>query len=63
MLVVDGTFCTIPTIGILWGGSFFSRRDLIAVKLLTPRQPRFSAEDKDKLELSKIDYYLLLKSS
>jgi hypothetical protein len=30
---------------------------------LTPRQPRFSVEDKDKLELSKIDYYLLLKSS
>ncbi len=30
---------------------------------LTPRQPRFSVEDNDKLELSKIDYYLLFKSS
>jgi hypothetical protein len=29
---------------------------------LAPRQPRFSVEDKDKLELSKIDYYLLIKS-
>jgi hypothetical protein len=29
----------------------------------TPRQPRFSVEDKDKLELSKIDYYLLVKCS
>jgi hypothetical protein len=28
---------------------------------LTPRQPRFSMEDKDKLKLSKIDYYLLVK--
>jgi hypothetical protein len=31
---------------------------------LSPRQPRFSSmEDEDKLELSRIDYYLLLKSS
>ncbi len=30
---------------------------------LTPRQPQFSAEDKDKLELSKIDFYLLVKCS
>jgi hypothetical protein len=30
---------------------------------LTPRQPWFSVEDIDKLELSKIDYYLLFKSS
>ncbi len=30
---------------------------------LTPCQPRFSMEDKDKLELSKIVYYLLFKSS
>jgi hypothetical protein len=29
----------------------------------TPHRPRFSMEEKDKLELSKIDYYLLLKSS
>ncbi len=34
MLVVDGTFCTIPTVGILWGGSFCLRRNIIAVKLL-----------------------------
>jgi hypothetical protein len=30
---------------------------------LTPHQPQFSVEDKDKIELSKIDYYLLFKSS
>jgi hypothetical protein len=30
---------------------------------LTPLQPRFSVEDKDKLELSKIDYYLQFTSS
>ncbi len=30
---------------------------------LTPHQPQFSMEDKDKLELSKIDYYLLFKYS
>jgi hypothetical protein len=30
---------------------------------LTAHQPRFSMEDKDELELSKIDYYLLFKSS
>ncbi len=35
MLVVDGTFRTIPTIGILRERSFCSRRNLIAVKLLT----------------------------
>jgi hypothetical protein len=29
---------------------------------LTPRQPQFSAEEKNKSELSKIDYYLLFKS-
>ncbi len=34
VLVVDGTFLTIPTIGILWGGRFPSRQNLIAVKLL-----------------------------
>jgi hypothetical protein len=30
---------------------------------LNPCQPRFSMEDKDKLELSKFDYYLMFKSS
>jgi hypothetical protein len=30
---------------------------------MTLRQPRFSVEDKDKLDLSTIDYYLLFKSS
>jgi hypothetical protein len=29
----------------------------------TPHQARFSMEDKDKLDLSKIDYYLLVKCS
>jgi hypothetical protein len=36
---------------------------IMTVKSWTPRQPRFFVEDKDKLELSKVDYYLLLKSS
>ncbi len=35
MLVVDDTFCTIPTVGILWGRSFCSCWNLMAVKLLT----------------------------
>jgi hypothetical protein len=35
VLVVDGTFYTIPTIGILRGGSFCFRRNLIEVKLLS----------------------------
>jgi hypothetical protein len=35
----------------------------MALDSLTPCQPRFSMEDKDKLELSKIDYYLLVKCS
>jgi hypothetical protein len=39
VLVVDGTFCTIPTIGILRGGSFLFRRNLIAVKLFKEFPP------------------------
>jgi hypothetical protein len=35
VLVVDGTFCTIPTIGIFGVGVFCSHQNLIAVKLLT----------------------------
>jgi hypothetical protein len=37
VLVVDGTFCTIPIVKILRGGSFFSCQNLIAVKLLIAR--------------------------
>ncbi len=39
MLVVDGTFCTIPIVGILWERSYFSSRNLIAVELLTKYPP------------------------
>jgi hypothetical protein len=36
---------------------------IMTLNSLTPRQPWFDVEDKDILELSKIDYYLLFKSS
>jgi hypothetical protein len=35
VLVVDGTYGTIPTVGILWGRSFLFPPGPIAVKLLT----------------------------
>jgi hypothetical protein len=34
VLGVDGTFHTIPTVGILWGESFFFARATLVVKLL-----------------------------
>ncbi len=59
-ILVCNSHVTTPTLTYVALHGFYVTMTLNS---LTPHQPRFSVEDKDKLELSKIDYYLLFKSS